>query len=143
MHTNLQMTTNVEVQNADSNKPLYKDLSYQIVGILMEVHKELGSFAREKQYCDLFEKKFKLAGLPYKRELRVGDSANIIDFTVADKIVLEFKAVPFLTDEHYNQIKRYLFQTQTQLGILVNFRDKRIKPKRVLNINNLRDSEDL
>ena len=129
------MTTNLGY--ADEGKILYKDLSYKIVGILIEVHKELGSYAREKQYCDLFEKKLKEHKLLYKRELRIGNSGNIIDFTIEDKIVIEFKAKPFLTAEDYNQIKRYLFQINFQLGILVNFRDKRINPKRVLNNSNL------
>lgn len=132
MTTNLKASTNVD-------RPLYKDLSYQIAGILIEVHKELGLYAREKQYCDLFDKKFKIIEIPYKRELRIGDTGNIADFTVDDKIILEFKTVPFLTTEHYNQVKRYLFQTKMKLGILVNFRDKQIQPKRILNINNLRE----
>jgi len=129
------MTTNLRL--AGENKILHKDLSYKIVGILIEVHKELGSYAREKQYGDSFEEKIKQNEILYKRELRVGDSGNIADFMIDNKILIEFKAKPFLTDEDYNQIKRYLFQTKIELGILVNFRDKRIKPKRVLNVNNL------
>ncbi len=69
MATNLQMTTNYKLPDSaklqmttnrktvvsnQENKILHKDLSYKIVGILMEVHKKLGCFAREKQYCDLF-----------------------------------------------------------------------------------------
>ncbi len=134
------MTTKNTHQDSDkNNKPLYKELSYKIVGLLIETHKELGSYAREKQYCNLFEKKSKNIGLPCIREVRIADSGNVIDFIVDNKIVLEFKTVPFLTAEHYSQIKRYLFQTKMKLGILVNFRDKRIQPKRILNINNLRN----
>lgn len=133
------MTTNTKTPGTESDKPLYKDLSYQLVGILIEVHKELGSYAREKQYCDLFQRKIKEKNVPCKREVRIGDSGNILDFIIDDKIDLEFKAVPILTQEHYNQLKRYLYQTGHTLGILVNFREKRIQPKRILNINNLRD----
>jgi GxxExxY protein len=116
---------------------LYEELSYQIIGILIEVHKELGAYAREKQYADLFEKKIKTANLPYKRELAIGDSGNILDFLIDDKIIVEFKTVAYLVAEHYDQVKRYLHQSNLKLGILVNFRDKRLHPKRVLNINNL------
>ena len=59
MEPNLQNSTN-------TSKVLYKDLSYEIVGILIEIHKELGPYAREKQCCDLFEKKIKEHNLPYK-----------------------------------------------------------------------------
>jgi GxxExxY protein len=113
-------------------------LSFAIIGILIEIHKELGPYAREKQYCDLFEKILKERGFTYKRELRIADTGNILDFEINHKIIVEFKTVAFLTDEHYNQVKRYLHQTGLKLGILVNFRDQRIKPKRILNINNLR-----
>lgn len=117
---------------------LYRELSFQLIGILIEIHKELGPYAREKQYSDMFEKKLKDAEIAYKRELRIADSGNIADFIIDDKILIEFKVVPYLIDEHYSQVKRYLHQTQLQLGLLINFRDKRIKPKRVLNINNLK-----
>ncbi len=129
------MTTNSNPEE----KILYKDLSYQLVGLMMRAQKELGSFAREKQYCDWFEQKLKENKISYIRELRIGDSGNIADFDIDGKIIIEFKTAPFITSEHYDQIKRYLYQTGYQLGLLVNFRDKRINPKRILNINNLRN----
>ena len=121
----------------DDDKPIYKDLSYKIVGLLIVVHKELGPYCREKQYSDLFEKKLKENIISYRREAKIGDSGNILDFIIDDKIDIEFKTVPFLIQEHYNQLKRYLYQIKHKLGIIVNFRDKRIIPKRVLNINGL------
>ncbi len=116
---------------------LYKDESYKIIGILIEVHKELGPYAREKQCCDLFENKLKERAIIYAREVRIGDSGNILDFIIENIIIVEFKTVPFLTIEHYNQVKRYLYQSGLKLGILINFRDKKLNPKRVLNSNNL------
>ena len=38
-------------------KLLHGELSYQINGLLFDVHNELGQFAKEKQYGDLLEKK--------------------------------------------------------------------------------------
>ena len=134
----LQMTTEIKTQNQPEF--LYGDLSFKIIGILIEIHKELGPYAREKQYCDLFAEKLKEQSIAYKRELTIGDSGNIVDFIVDSKIVLEFKAVPFLADKHYDQVKRYLYQTNLKLGILINFRDVRLHPKRVLNINNIHKS---
>ena len=117
-----------------NNKLLYGNLTYKINGILIEVHKELGSYAREKQFADLLEQKFKRESVNYKREVRIGDSGNILDFIVEGKIVLELKAKPFLINEHYDQVKRYLHETNLQLGLLVNFRSPRVQIKRVINI---------
>lgn len=116
---------------------LYGDLTYKINGILILVHKELGAYAREKQIGDLFEKKLKQDDIKYNRELIIGDSGNIADFIIEDKIIIELKTVPFLMIEHYNQIKRYLIQTNLNLGLLVNLRGQRVQIKRVLNPNNL------
>lgn len=122
---------------------LYPDLSYKLNGILMEVLKELGPYSREKQYGDLLEKKLKEYQIAYEREVRIGDSGNIADFIIDGKIILELKTTPFLIKEHYEQVKRYLYQTDLKLGILVNFRNKQIFPKRILNINNLRKPAEL
>lgn len=112
---------------------LFEDLTYKIRGILYEVHRELGRFAREKQYGDLLERKFKERNVPYKRELRVSDSGNIPDFLVDGKLVLELKAKPFLIKQDCFQLKNYLQATNLKLGLLVNFRPEFLNPQRVLH----------
>ena len=121
----------------------FEDLSREVIGILIETHKELGPYAREKQVGDTVEKKLKEHGLAYQREIWIGDSGNIVDFIIEGKIILELKTVPFLISEHFDQVKRYLYQTNLHLGLLANFRNKRLHPKRVLNINDLRTSAEL
>lgn len=129
----LQKTT--EPKNNNKIEFLYGDLTYKINGVLIEVYKELGRYAREKQYADLIEKKLKAIKINYCREAAIGDSGNIVDFIIEDKIILELKTVPFLIKEHFNQIKRYLHQTNFKLGILINFHTNYLTPKRVLNEN--------
>ncbi|MFH1822667.1 MAG: GxxExxY protein, partial [Patescibacteria group bacterium] len=61
---------------------------------------------------------------------------NICDFIIDDKgekIIIELKAVRFLTNEDYFQIKRYLSCSRLELGIIFNFRQKYLEPKRILN----------
>jgi GxxExxY protein len=129
----LQKTT--ESKGYPKREFLHGDLTYKINGILIETFKELGKYAKEKHYANLIEVKLKKDGISYKRELRIGDSENIVDFIVEDKVIIELKAKPFLTKHDYDQIKRYLYQTGLRLGILVNFRTDFINPKRVLNEN--------
>ncbi|OGH73712.1 MAG: hypothetical protein A2921_03365 [Candidatus Magasanikbacteria bacterium RIFCSPLOWO2_01_FULL_43_20b] len=114
---------------------IYPELSYTLNGILFSVHNEIGQYAREKQYSDAIEVKLKEKSLPYKRELRVSDSGNIIDFVIDNKVLLELKAKRMLVKEDFNQTQRYLQETQLRLGLLVNFRNQYIKPIRIVKID--------
>ena len=119
----------------DANKLIYQELSYTLVGILFSVHNELGQYAREKQYCDLIEDKLRLVKIPYKREFKIANSGNTVDFLVEHKIILETKSKRILTKEDYFQLQRYLQESKIKLGLLVNFRNKYIKPVRIVRID--------
>lgn len=114
---------------------LYPELSYSVVGACFDVHNELGRFAREKQYADHLEERFINSGLKYVREFRLGDSGNIVDFLVDQKIILELKTVRLLTGGCYRQIQNYLQQARIELGLLVNFSDVLLQPKRILRLS--------
>ncbi len=122
------------------DKVIHKQLSYRLCGICFTVHNELGRFRSEKSYGDLLEKLFKDSALKYRREYPLppsfaGEKArrNIVDFLVDEKIILELKSKPIITKEDYFQMKRYLQATNMKLGIIVNFRQKYLYPKRILN----------
>ncbi len=119
---------------AKIDKLLYPELSYQVVGLCFEIHNELGQFAREKQYSDLLELKFKENKIKYIRECALGDSGNIVDFIIDNKIIIELKTTRIVERKHYRQIQNYLQQSKIELGLLVNFSDKYLKPKRILRI---------
>lgn len=121
----------------DTNKKgklIYPDLSYKIVGILFQVHNELGRFAREKQYCDLIEKIFIEFKIPYIREYVFDASGNRVDFLIDNKIILEVKAERMITKDDYHQIQRYLQSLDKKLGLLVNFHTHYLSPKRIVHI---------
>jgi len=50
------------------SKIIYKEDSYQIVGICFEVHNNLGPGFLEIVYKDALEYEFRKAGIPYERE---------------------------------------------------------------------------
>src|SRR3989344_1062041 len=118
-----------------SKKVIYPELSYKITGILFEVKKELGDYAREKQYGDLIAKKLSENNILFQREVAIGNTGNILDFLVDNKIILELKACRMILKEHYRQIQNYLQQTNTKLGILANFRERFMKPARIIRID--------
>lgn len=121
-------------------KPIYAELSYKTSGILFAVHNELGRYRNEKQYADAIEKYLTIYKVSYRREETIPPSfggelkgRNKIDFLIENKIVLEIKTKHILEKQDYYQLKRYLTAFNKKLGILVNFRDKFLRPKRVLN----------
>jgi GxxExxY protein len=121
-------------------KILHKNLSYRLTGLLFKTHKDLGHYRNEKQYADYFEKLLKDQEIKFAREYSFLDQQYgqnkircICDFIIEDKIILEFKAKNFITKEDYYQTRRYLVTLNLELAIIVNFRQVRLAPKRVLN----------
>lgn len=119
---------------------IYPELSYKITGVLFSVHNELGRFCNERQYSDCIEGYLKRFKINYEREKILPPSfreeikgRNKVDFLIENKIILEIKARRLLTREDYYQVKRYLGALNKKLGLLVNLRDKYIRPKRILN----------
>ena len=111
------------------------ELSYKLVGICFETHNELGRYSREKQYGDYIEKLLKENGIHHQRELQLSSTGNILDFLVEDKIVLELKVQRIVTKKDYFQLQRYLKAADIKLGLLINFRDRYLKPKRIICTN--------
>jgi len=123
-----------------NEKVIYPELSYQLAGILFEVHNNLGRFYNEKQYGDAIEICLKKHNIGFERECVLPPSfedelvgRNKADFIIDGKIVLEIKAKRIIEKSDYYQTVRYLKAVNKKLGILVNFRDKLIKPRRILN----------
>ena len=119
---------------------LDEDLTYQIIGCCMEVHKNLGKGFNEIVYKDALEIEFKLKGIPFQREKEFNiEYKGIVlprkynaDFVVFDKIILEAKAIETLTSSHLKQTLNYLALSKLRLGLLVNFGEDSMKHKRVI-----------
>lgn len=131
---------NTNKKSNSGSELLYPELSYKITGTCFSAHNALGPYAREKQYGDIIENELKEKGNPYKRELAISSSGNIVDFLVDDKIILELKSTRILTKDIYEQVQRYLQESGVRLGLLVNFRNKYIKPVRVVRIGSWKHS---
>lgn len=128
MYSNMTNTTN----KLDKPRLLHPDLSYTLNGLCFSVHNELGRHCREKQYADALEEKLKAVHMDYERECTIGESGNTLDFLIKDTVALELKATPHVTKEHYQQLQRYLRSSVLDLGLIVNFRQRYLKPYRVI-----------
>ncbi|MBU4284990.1 GxxExxY protein [Patescibacteria group bacterium] len=123
---------------------LYPELSYKVCGLCFRIHNELGRFYNELQYADALENLFKIEKVEYKREIPLPPSfngenerRNIPDFIIQETIILDLKAKRIITKDDYYQMKRYLNAYNKELGLIVNFREYYLSPKRVLSKNNL------
>lgn len=121
---------------------IYKNESYKIIGACFEVYNEKGYGFAEPVYQECLAMELSDRSIPFQeqeelklfykgRELR---KTYIPDYICFDKIILEIKAVKVLTDEHRAQILNYLKSTGKELGILVNFGNKReLQQERFVN----------
>ena len=115
------------------------ELSYAINGAIFEVNRVLGPGFLEKVYenallVELTERGLKAVNqypiqVKYKGHV-VGE--YVADLIVEDRVILELKTVEELTSFHTAQLLNYLQATQIPLGLLVNFKDKKAKIRRLI-----------
>lgn len=128
------------VTNIKTNKVIYPELSYKIVGILFKVHSTLGNKYQEKYYQRAIAVEFKNQDVNFEKELCVDLDYGgckigkyFLDFLVENKIVLEIKTTDRFRMIDFKQVEGYLKSKKIKLGILCNFRKERLEYKRVLN----------
>jgi GxxExxY protein len=131
------------MKSESTNKKLvHADLSYRIYGLCFAVHNAVGRYRNERTYADAVESQLQKCGIPYQRECAIkisfpgeGSRRNIPDFIVDDAVILDLKAKRLVTKDDYFQMKRYLDASGKELGLIVNFRQKYLSPRRVLRPN--------
>jgi GxxExxY protein len=118
-------------------------ISRVIVGAALKIHKSLGPGLLESAYKEclyyelihqgLFAEKEKTLPLIYKN-IRM-ECGYLLDIIVANKVIIEIKAVEALNDVHFAQLLTYLKLSKCKLGLLINFNVALIKDgiKRVAN----------
>jgi GxxExxY protein len=118
---------------------LYQDLSFQVVGAAMEVHRQLGAGFLEAVYHNALAHELTLRGIPFesKRQLPVSYKGQLVgtyeaDVVVENKIVLELKSVRAIGAAHIAQAHHYLAATGLRLAILINFGTPSLETQRVV-----------
>lgn len=119
------------------------EISKEIIGAAIKVHKELGPGLLESanQACLYYEllksglRVEKEKALPLVYEEVQLDCGYRIDLMVENKVIVELKSVKELNDIHLAQILTYLKLSGCRLGLLMNFNSVLLKNgiKRVVN----------
>jgi GxxExxY protein len=123
-------------ENNTKYKVIFPQLFYSIIGICFDVYSSHGRYAQEKQYADAIELKLKQSNIPFQREYLVGKSENGNNFIIDNKVILNAKAISYLSKDEYEQAQQYLQSTDKMLGLLVNFRARYFKPIQIFRVNN-------
>ncbi|TPD65672.1 GxxExxY protein [Flavobacterium microcysteis] len=114
--------------------------TYKIIGICMEVHRNLGPGLLEIIYKDALEIELKANNIPFEREKEflIQYKGKILphkfyaDFIINEDIVLEVKAIKEFSNEHIAQILNYMKLSDSEIGLLVNFQTKSLQYKRYI-----------
>ena len=104
------------------------DLVNSVIGAAIEVHRHLGPGYLENVYEEALGVELAERHIPYRRQQAIsvnykGKSVGEgkLDLLVADKLVVELKAVEALLPVHKAQVISYLKATKFHLGVLINF----------------------
>jgi len=111
------------------NTPI-NQITEQIIGAAIEVHRELGPGLLESAYQRALAHEFRLREMrfeeqklcPIKYKDLLIEDAYRLDFLVNGLVVVELKTVDELLEVHDAQVLTYLKFTGCQIGLLLNFR---------------------
>ena len=118
---------------------LYGDITHQIIGCAMEVHRFLGNGFQEVIYQRALSIEMNRRSISHTREheMEIFYKNELIgkrraDFFVEGKIMVEIKAVIALENVHLAQAINYLEAYNLETGLLINFGNTSLQFKRVL-----------
>ncbi|WBV60424.1 GxxExxY protein [Chryseobacterium camelliae] len=111
------------------------ELSYQIIGAALEVHRNLGAGLLESTYESALSYELKKLGFNVKQQIYLPlqykeiniENAYKIDLLVEDKVIIEIKSVIEMHSVFSAQLLTYLKLTNLKLGLLINFNTQLIK----------------
>ncbi len=121
-------------------EPIFKDLSYKIVGFSMQVHRELGYGFLEKVYENALMVSFEENYIAARQQfpIKVSFHGRVVgdyfaDIIVDNSVILELKAQDRLTQVHRAQTLNYLKATDFRLALLINFGKASLEYERLVN----------
>lgn len=104
-------------------------LTEQIIGAAIEVHREKGPGLLESAYEACLAHELNLRGISSVRQVQVPLSYKGIvievafraDLIVQDRVLVELKAVATILPVHKAQVLSYIRETGHDVGLLINF----------------------
>lgn len=129
--------------NNNENKILYKNLSYKIQGLIFDIRNDLGSGHKESIYQKALEKELTRVRIKFVKEPSIkiyskkGEFLGLYrpDFLIENKIIVELKAVEYISKQETARVYDYLRNSEYELAYLVNFASPKLYIKRLIFTN--------
>jgi GxxExxY protein len=105
------------------------DITYQIIGAAMRVHRILGPALLESIYEACLCHELRRSEIPFARQVRLPvrydnvtlDCGYVADIIVCSTVLLELKSVERILPLHEARLLTYLRLTDCCVGLLINF----------------------
>ena len=129
------------------------ELTKEIIGAAIEVHRALGPGLLESAYEECLCRELSLRGVPFERQVPLPvefkglrlDCRYRLDLIVGKTVVVEIKAVESLLSIHDAQLRTHLKLGGWKVGLLINFNVSVLKNgirRRVLHLEEQKTSAD-
>ena len=116
----------------------YEDITEQIIGAAIEVHRTLGPGFVELIYESALCVELRTRNIAFQRQLSVPViyrsievGVHRLDLFISNLIVVELKAIKNIEDIHFAFVKSYLRAVGQEHGLLLNFAKPKLEIKRV------------
>ena len=121
------------------------ELSKEIIGAAIEVHRHLGAGLLESAYEEALCCELELRNIPYERQKYQslnykGETLKTdyrIDLLVDGKVIVELKAKEIVSRIDKAQTLTYLRLSETKLALVINFHEPLLKDGITRIVNNL------
>ena len=118
----------------------FKEITGQIIGCSMEVHKIMGNGFQESVYQKALAIEMSLNGMNFNEQFEMPVlykgilvKTRRVDFLVESDVSVEIKAVRLLDESDLAQALNYLEAYNLEIGLLINFGCKSLEFKRLIN----------
>ena len=111
------------------SKLLHEELTEQVIGAAIEVHRALGPGLLESAYEECLCHEFHLRGISFERQKPLPveyksvklDCGYRLDLIVENRVILEIKCIEHVLPVHEAQLLTYLKMTGIRVGLILNF----------------------
>ena len=126
-----------------TDKLLFKEETYQVIGACIKVHKNLGNGFAADVYKEALQKELTKNNVPFEKEKEINvfydglklDKFYLTDFVCYKNILVEICTLKSIPDESHRKSVNILRATNYQLSLLINFGETSLKWKRFVNTN--------